>query len=349
MTVSVGELRAPARRKVGIFSLNSSRMSESTFAYLLIIPVVFVLVAIMIYPTLYSLWMSLHYIDVGSGAWEWVGLENYTFALGNADLRSSILRTVLYTVYVTVFSRLLADGGALLLNERFKGRKYLAALVILPWSVSTYAAAAVFRYMYNPQFGFFDSVLMNLGIVTPTTAIQFVDEKIVLVSIAVAHAWQFSPLGMYFILAVMQVIPQDLFKVAKTDRLGVAGRFVHVTWPYIRLPVLIYLVLVTAEAAKVFDIIYFISGGGPGKSSHDLVYQIYVESFVNWQFGYGAAVSWILVVLIMGITTLYFTTIMRRERQAKTMNVKEAEIELRERGLGVAAATASDAASSGDE
>jgi len=346
MTVSVGNLRVPARRKVGLFSLNSSRMSESTFAYLLIIPVVIVLVAIMVYPTLYSLWMSFHYIDVGSGAWEWVGLENYTYAFGNADLRSSILRTVLYTVYVTVFASLLAIGGALLLNEHFKGRKYLAALVILPWSVSTYAAAAVFRYMYNPQFGFFDSVLMNLGIVTPQTAFQFIDEKVVLVFIAIAHAWQFSPLGMYFILAVMQVIPLDLYKVAKTDRLGVLGRFRYVTWPYIRLPILIYLVLVTAEAAKVFDIIYFISGGGPGKSSLDMVYQIYVESFTNWQFGYGAAISWILVVLIMSITTLYFMTIMRRERQAKSLHVKEAEIEMRERGLGVAAGSAADDARS---
>src|SRR5438105_3363558 len=205
MTLSVGEMRVPAGRKVGLFNLNSSRMSEAAFAYLLIIPVVFVLVAIMIYPTLYSLWMSVHYIDVGSGLWEWVGLENYAFALGNADLRSSILRTILYTLYVTTFSLLLAVGGALLLNERFRGRKYLAALVILPWSVSTYAAAAVFRYMYNPQFGFFNSILMNLGVVTPQTAIQFVDEKLVLVSIAIAHAWQFSPLVMYFILAVMQV------------------------------------------------------------------------------------------------------------------------------------------------
>jgi multiple sugar transport system permease protein len=343
MTATVGEMPVAAKtRRIGV---NSSRMSEASFAYLLVVPVVVILIAIMIYPTLYSFWMSLHYIDVGSGVWEWVGLDNYTYALGNADLRSSILRTIQYTVYVTTLSTSLAIGGALLLNERFKGRKFLAALVILPWSVSTYAAAAVFRYMYNPQFGFFDSVLMNLGIVTPQTAFQFVDEKFVLVSIAIAHAWQFSPLGMYFILAIMQVIPQDLYKVAKTDRVGVFGRFAHVTWPYIRLPIVIYLVLVTAEAAKVFDIIYFISGGGPGKSSHDLVYQIYVESFTNWQFGYGAAISWILVVLIMGITTLYFVTIMRREREAKSLHVKEAEVELKEEGLGLAGATPADVGS----
>jgi multiple sugar transport system permease protein len=131
------------------------------------------------------------------------------------------------------------------------------------------------------------------------------------------------------------VIPQDLYKVAKTDKLGTWGRFRNVTWPFIRLPVLIYLVLVTAEAAKVFDIIYFISGGGPGKASHDLVYQIYVETFVNWQFGYGAAISWMLVFIIMGITTVYFLTIMRREKEEVGLDIKQHEIELKQQGLGM--------------
>ncbi len=339
MTVSAGQVSPAAGQGRRKFTLNSSRMSEATFAYLLIVPVVIILTLIMIYPTVYSIWMSFHYIDIGSGEWEWVGIENYSFALTNHDLINSIVRTIQYTIYVTIFAMILAIGGALLLNEPFKGRKWLMVLVILPWSVSTYAAAAVFRYMYNPQFGFFNSVLMNLGIVDTTTAIQFVDEKYVLASIAIAHAWQFSPLGMYFILAVMQVIPADVYKIAKTDRLGVFGRFANVTWPYIRLPTLIYMVLVTAEAAKVFDIIYFISGGGPGKSSHDLVYQIYVESFVNWQFGYGAAISWILVVLIMAITLLYFFAIMRREKEEVQLRLSEAEVGWKQRNLGLVGAT----------
>jgi multiple sugar transport system permease protein len=332
---------SPAAPKRSRWTLNSSRMSEQTYAYLLILPVVVILTAIMIYPTLYSFWMSLHYIDIQMDQTEWVGLGNYIYALGHEDLQWSIIRTLLYTTYVTVFATSLAIGGALLLNEQFKGRAWLAALVILPWSVSTYAAAAIFRYMYNPQYGFFDSVLMYLGVVTPESSIQFVDEHLVLVSIAIAHAWQFSPLGMYFILAMLQVIPQDLYKVAKIDRLGTWGRFQNVTWPFISLPVLIYLVLVTAEAAKVFDIIYFISNGGPGKASHDLVYQIYVESFINWQFGYGAAISWILVFIVMGITTLYFVTIMRREKEEVGLDIKAHEIELKQAGLGVAVDRAS--------
>src|SRR5438477_2512055 len=182
MAVTSRPLGSPAGsgRPRSRWTLNSSRMSEQTYAYLLILPVVAILLLIMVYPTVYSLWMSLNYIDIQAGGdWEYIGLQNYIYALTHVDIQWSIIRTLLYTTYVTVFATVLAIGGALLLNEPFKGRQWLAALVILPWSVSTYAAAAIFRYMYNPQYGLFDSVLMYLGIVNQNTAIQFIDEHFV--------------------------------------------------------------------------------------------------------------------------------------------------------------------------
>ncbi len=322
-TESVIETTAPARPRKRSF--NSSRMSEQRFAYWLIIPVLVVLLAVMIYPTLYSIYISLNSVDVATDTWEAVGLQNYIDAFNSQDVRDSIWTTVRYTIYVTLFSTSLAVGGALLLNETFKGRALLSALVIVPWSVSTYAAAVVFRFMYSPESGLFDSVLGKLGIVQPDHPIQFLDEGTVLISIAVAHAWQFAPLGMYFMLASLQVIPQDLYKVAKTDRLNVWRRFQHVIWPYLKVPILIYLVLVTAEAAKVFDIIYFMSGGGPGTASLDLVYNIYKETFVSYNLGYGAAISYILVAIILVITTIYFVLITLRRKEERTLEVTDAE------------------------
>ncbi len=313
--------------------LNSSRMSEATFAYLLVVPVLVVLTAIMIYPTLYSIYISFNSVDVATDTWEWVGLQNYIDAFNSTDVINSIITTVKYTIYVTLFATLLAVGGALLLNEAFKGKALLSALVILPWSVSTYAAAVVFRFMYSPQSGLFNSILVHLGIVSQDNPVQFLDEKTVLISIAIAHAWQFAPLGMYFMLATLQIIPSDLYKVAKTDRLNVWGRFRHVIWPYLKTPVLIYLVLVTAEAAKVFDIIYFMSGGGPGTASLDLVYNIYKETFVNYNLGYGAAISYILVAIIMVITTIYFLLITFRKKEESVLEIAEAETTWKLQGI----------------
>jgi ABC-type sugar transport system permease subunit len=311
-------------------------MREGTFAYLLIVPVLLVLTAIIIYPTLYSLYISFNDVDVVTDSWDFIGLKNYADALTSVDVLHSILVTMQYTIWVTLFATLLAIGGALLLNETFKGKPLLSALVILPWSVSTYAAAVVFRFMYNPQQGLFNSILIHLGVVSLDNPIQFIDERLVLISIAIAHAWQFAPLGMYFMLATLQVIPQDLYKAAKTDRLNIWGRFQHVIWPYLKTPILIYLVLVTAEAAKVFDIIYFMSGGGPGTASLDLVYNIYKETFVNRNLGYGAAISYILVAIIMVITTIYFLLITVWRKEESELEITEAEAAWKAQELQVA-------------
>ena len=300
----------PGSRK-RLLRFNSSRMPESRFAYLLVLPVLIFLTAIMVYPTAYSIWISAFQVDLSTDTWQWSGLGNYTQALADPEVRGAILTTIRYTLYVTVLTITLAVFGALLLNERFSGRGWLAGVAILPWSISTYAAGVTFRYLYLPS-GFINSVLEHLHLAAQP--IQFISADLVLLSIAVAHTWQLGPLGMLFIYASLQVIPEDLYRLARTDGMTRLGRFSHVTWPYIKLPIAIFAVLVTGEAAKAFDIIYFMSGGGPGTASLDLVYEIYKQTFINFQLGYGAAMSYILVVIVIVISTVYFLLISRRRR-----------------------------------
>jgi ABC-type sugar transport system permease subunit len=290
--------------------ISSSRMTEARFAYLLVLPVVIVLLAIMLYPTLYSLWVSFFNVDVASNTWDWVGLGNYVDALTSPEVQGAIWTTVRYTILVTVFSGVVAVAGALLINERFRGRGALSMLIILPWSLSTYAAGVIFRFLYLPS-GFINSALQQLHIIQQP--VQFISESMVLVSIAIAQTWQVSPLGILFVYATLQVIPEDLFRLGRTDGLNAFARFRNVIWPYIRLPIAIYLVLVTSEAAKVFDIIFFMSGGGPGTASLDLVYDIYKQTFVNYELGLGAAISYILVAIVLIISTTYFLLIQRRQ------------------------------------
>jgi ABC-type sugar transport system permease subunit len=308
---------------------SSSHLSERTFAYLLIIPVAILLILIIAYPTGYSLYTSLFEINQAFGIRNYVGLGNYADALTDPDTWRSVGLTVRYVAWVTILSAIVSVLGALLLNETFKGKGLMVALVILPWAVSTYAAAVVWRFMYSEQFGMLNTILTGLGF--PRT--NFITERTVLPAIAIAHTWQFAPLGIYFMLATLQVIPSDLYKLAKTDRLNAFKRFWYVTMPYLRGPILIFLVLVTAEAARVFDIIWFISGGGPGTASHDLVFQIYKETFVNLNTGFGAAQSWILIVLITGITFIYFWAILGARRRAQVMAVDAGEADWRQSGL----------------
>lgn len=294
---------------------STSRLGDGQFATLLTLPVILVLLLVVAYPTVYSLWMSFQHIDLIFGITDPVGLANYQRALTSPEVWHSIRVTLLYTAFVTVFAVTIAVGGALLLNEVFPGRGFLMAVVILPWAVSLYATAVVWKYIYSPEWGLLNAVLQQrLGLTDGP--ILFLSERGAIPALAVAHAWQIAPLGMYFVLATLQVIPEDLYKAAKVDRLGTLGRFRHVVLPYIKTPLSIVMVLITVEAARVFDIIFFMTNGGPGDASTTLTWDIYRQSFVIRDLGYGAAIAWILMILTTIITTIYFFLLFRnRDRR----------------------------------
>jgi ABC-type sugar transport system permease subunit len=286
------------------FRFSSSELSEAQFAYLFILPLLVLLVALIIFPFTYSLWLSLRNVRFELGISQFVGLAQYARAFQDPRVLDAIIKTARYTVTVTVIASVVCLAAALLLNEKFHGKKLLATLVILPWGISTYAAAIIWRYMYFENIGFFNAILSRLGLISEP--VVFLAPNLALTAVAVAHAWQLAPLGVYFILASLQVIPQDLYRAAKIDRLGVLGRFRYVTLPYIRNALLIILVLITVEAARVFDIIYFSTGGGPAGATTTLTYLIYIATFNNFDIGYGAALSYILLIIIFVVTFIYF-------------------------------------------
>ena len=292
---------------------SSSRLSDGQFAGILTLPVLVALLAIVGYPTLYSLWLSFHRIDLIFRKTQAVGWQNYREALTSPAVGHALVVTLYYTVLVTIFAVVIAVGGALVLNETFRGRGFVMTVVILPWAVSLYATAIVWKYLYSAEWGMFNAILLKLNLIDQP--INFLSERWAVPAVAVAHAWQIAPLGMYFVLATLQVIPEDLYKAAKVDRLRGIGRFRHVVFPYIKAPLLIVMVLVTVEAARVFDIIFFMTGGGPGDVSTTLTWEVYRVFYKNNQYGQGAALGWILVVLTTIITTLYFLLLYWRRRE----------------------------------
>ncbi len=293
-----------------------ARLSDAQFAYLLVVPIFLILLLIYIYPIVYSFWMSLHQIDIALSAWIFVGLEQYTRALTNSAVWHSLWITTLYTIGVTLITLALSLGGASLLNEQFWGKQFLLTIVILPWALSTYATAVIWRYLYSQEVGLFNAVLFAAGLIE--RYLPFITEHSAVMAIAIAHSWQLAPLGLYFFLASLQVIPPDQYKSAKIDRLGILGRFRYVTFPYIRNAVLIIMVLVSVEAARAYDVVYFLTAGGPGNASTTMTWLIYVSTFQSFDFGYGSALSYILLLFIIVITTLYFLILFSRRAESKT-------------------------------
>ena len=302
----------PGRRR-GLLSLpSSSRMSVAQYAYLFCLPTAIFLILLNIYPFAYSLWMSLNDIDLRLGFFDFIGLGNYAEALSNADVWASLVTTFVYGSQVTVFSTVLTIGIALLLNEKFRGRTLLLTISILPWAVSTYASAVVWRFMLSKDNGLFSALFMVLGLTNGP--VNLMDINTALTFLALAHSWHLTPLGVYFMLATLQVIPQDLYRVARVDRLGIFGRFWNVTFPYLKAPILIILILNTLSAVNVFDLIYFTTGGGPGRATRTMTYEVYSQAFLNLRLGLGAAEAYILMAVVIAITFVYVWILFRKEK-----------------------------------
>jgi ABC-type sugar transport system permease subunit len=274
---------------------------------MLVAPVAVLTVAIVVYPVVYSLYLSFTSANPLTGKTRFVGLQNYSQTLSSGEFWHALALTLYYVGCVTVLGTAVALGAALLLREQFFGRRFLMAVIVLPWALSTYAAAVVWRYVYSPQFGLTAAVSEHLG-ASPT---DFLTSSTALPALALVHAWQFAPLGAYFLLATLQMIPDDLYKMAKVDGMRVLGRFRYVTMPYIRLPLAIFLVLIGGQAATAFDLIYFLTSGGPGGASRTLPYVVYEDSFQHQHLGSGSAVSWVLLIVVVAITLGYYAAALR--------------------------------------
>ncbi|MGH2561459.1 MAG: carbohydrate ABC transporter permease [Thermomicrobiales bacterium] len=300
---------------------NSSRMSMATFAYLFTVPLALLLILLNLYPFLYSLWLALNDIDLRLNKFEFTGLDNFVTALKSENVHQALRISFRYSVQVTVLSTLLSLGIALLLNERFYGRSLLITISILPWAVSTYAAAILWRFMWSTDTGLFSATLQVLRITDEPANLMNINTA--LIWLAVAHTWHIAPLGVYFMLATLQVIPQDLYRVGRIDKLGPFGRFRHITFPYLKAPLLIVLILNTLSAINVFDLIYFTTAGGPGRATRVITYEIYREAFLNLRLGLGAAIAYILLFIVIIITVVYLKVLYRKENR-EAREAKEA-------------------------
>lgn len=287
--------------------------NESHFAYTFLVPLVLFLLLAAIFPLVYSIWISFNRVpfSLDLGAWEFVGFQNYIQALSAPEARHALGLSLVYAASVTVLCLLISLAGALILNEHFRGRKILLLVSILPMALSTYATAILWRYIYSESLGMLNAVLSHLNLIDG--GIQYITPRSAIFLIAIAHSWQMAPFGITFFLAALQVIPPDMYRVARVDRLGLLGRFRHVTFPYLRSTIIATSVLFMIAAFKVFDIIYFLTVGGPGNASTTMTYYVYLQTFRGYNYGFGSALAFILLFILTILLIIYFV-FYRREQ-----------------------------------
>lgn len=277
----------------------------------MVAPAVLVLLAITAYPLLSNLWNSvraynLYYPTPGTPV---VGLKNYREAFSQPGLVSALVHTVLYTMVAVSVETIVGLGLALLLNRSIRGRGIARTLILLPWAVPTVVAAVIWKTLLDPQTGGVDYVLRLLHLPGAHTTWLGVGTLTSWASILVVDCWQTVPFVAIILLAGLQAIPRDLYEAAEVDGAGRWHVFRGITLPMLRPALLVVLVFTTLSEFMIFDLIYALTGGGPGTATQTVAYLDYNTLLVNTNFGLGGAISVVMIVVGLLIALVYRLTL----------------------------------------
>ena len=283
-------------------------------AWLLIGPALAVILAVVGWPLIQTVFISFTDANLLSNDTHWVGFANYANALTSRDFVGAAKTTVLFTLTTVSAEIVIGVLVALLLNQPLYGQRFFRALLVLPWAMPTVINAMSWRLIYNPDFGALNALLTQTGI-TSSYRTWLGDPSIAIWAVAVADIWKTFPLVAMITLAALQTVPQEQIEAAHIDGANAWKRFQVVTLPAILGPLLVALVLRTIEVMKVFDIIYVMTRGGPANATRTLSMQVYQEAFGSLRAGSGASQG-LLVLLFTMILIVAYLRIIRRQARA---------------------------------
>ncbi len=275
------------------------------------LPVVAFVVLVIAYPLGYALWMSFQNIQFFGGYQaDFVGLANYAEVLKDGAFWHSAWISIRFTVESVILALIIGLALALMLDRHMPARPLIRAIIILPWAVSPYGAGIIFQYLAQGQTGLGTALASLFG---GTDAVNLLTRQYVIELLAIGNAWNIAPLLAFFLLANMAMTPRRLYDLAAIDRMTRREIFLHVTMPPLRFTLFVFTCIITVLSLRIFDYISTMSRGGPGDASEVLTYQIYKVSFQDLNLGYGAAMSFYLLVLILASTALLYFIWGRRE------------------------------------
>jgi ABC-type sugar transport system permease subunit len=287
---------------------------ETWVAAAFVAPAALVVLLIVIVPLGRALWMSLfHIVLTRPGVEPFVGLGNYIEQLTNPDFWDATGRALFFTVVSTVLELSLGLGLALLMDQPLRFRWLLRSIIILPWALPTIVNALMWRWIDNAEYGSLNALLTQTGII-PEYQPWLSNSDTAMWMIIIADVWKLTPLCAILLLAGLQGVNHEVVEVAQVDGAGPLSLFRHIVLPLIMPVVLVVLVLRTMEAFKVFDIIWIMTHGGPANSTQTIAIYAYQTAYQGFDFGRGAALGYLIALVIMVLAAIYLRLLGRTGR-----------------------------------
>lgn len=264
-------------------------------AWLFLLPSLLVLTVFLIYPMIQAGYLSLTNYNLIRQA-EFVGFSNYIELWHDPAFWNSMRVTAFYAIVVTPVTVFMALGLALLLNRKFVGRSFTRTAVFLPFIVSLGIVSIAWSFLLDPRIGLLAYWFRGLGIVPEQGWLA--DPRYALAAVMIVGIWKNVGFYMVMYLAGLQSIPADLYEAARLDGTNVWQRFRNVTWPLLSNQTLLVSVMALIATLQAFDQIYVMTRGGPFFRTETLVMLVYRQGFQELRFGYGAAISYVLLFIV---------------------------------------------------
>lgn len=294
--------RSPNRRAVpGVLS----RMRRHAADYLYVAPAIIVMLVVIGYPLVYTVYRSFFFTDARDPAWTWTGISNYTGILSDNLFWQVTRNTFVWTVGSTALAIVLGFAAAMVLHREFVGRGLLRGVLLIPWVISAVAAAYIWKWMLHSDYGLISNQLLAWGWISDPL-IVLDDRSRVMSALVVVNVWKEFPFVMIMVMAGLQTVPQQLLRAARVDGASSWNQFRHITLPHLKGVLLITTLLLAVTNLNSFTLPFLMTGGGPANASQLWITEIYKISFgAGLRYGEASAYS-VILFLFMAIIGYFY-------------------------------------------
>ena len=286
------------------------KAGESRFGVLMLIPAVTAFAAVVLWPFLQALGLSLYEYTLQTPEPVWTGLSNFQDVLSNPGVRQSFVVTAIYVLLSTVFSIVLGLGWALILNQPFAGRTVLRSISLLPWIMPSVVTAFLWGWIFNSRYGLLNYAAMEIGVIEFPQAWLSTSAG-AMAAIVITKVWISIPLFMAFFLAGLASLDREQIEAARVDGAGNWAVLKDHILPHLRPVMLVVVVLAMIGNLQQFDTIWALTGGGPVRATTVLSVEVYRRAFEQWDIGMAAAVGVLWVATILPPAYFYLRQLMK--------------------------------------
>jgi multiple sugar transport system permease protein len=292
---------------IGVSTTRPSGLSDRVIAWLFITPTIALLLAINIFPLIWTIQMSFTNFKANMG---WIkvrneGIGNYSDILSDPDIWAGMQTTARFVVWSILFEVLIGFGLALLINRKFRGHSLWTTIILMPMMLSPAVVGNFWTFLFQPQAGLFNYVVSFFTGIPPSSFQMIGDVNLAPWTIVLVDTWMWTPYVMLICLAGLRSIPDSIYEAAEVDRASTWRTFWSVTLPMV-MPFLMLAVLFRAiENFKMFDMVNLLTNGGPGSVTETVSITLKRAAFEKWQTGWSSALAIILFLTVFGAANIY--------------------------------------------